>query len=437
MTKTIHLFGLNHRSADVSVREAFALSDPGCGVRDIIPLDGDVHEALILSTCNRVEILAVGEGGAVRQRVLDCWARRSGRSCSELTPHVYEHEGIEAVTHLFRVASGLDSLVLGEPQILGQMKDAYRKALAENASRVILNRLMHKAFMTAKRVRTETGVASSAVSVSYAAVSLARRIFGDLKDKNVLVVGAGEMAELAAVHLAEGQGARLSFTNRTLERAVILAARFKGTAYPFESLAERLAEVDIVISSTGAPEPVIGLEIMRSVMKKRRSATLFCIDIAVPRDVEESVNQLDGVYLYNIDDLSEVVAAGRAARQEEALKAGDIITDEAERFCAWMQSLGLQRTIGDIVRRTEGIMEEELDRTLRKLGPVSPETEEALRFMVSAMAKKCNHAPITFLKRRFAEEETGMRLVTLARSMFNLDRESVPDDAHLGRKRRS
>ncbi|MCC8194563.1 MAG: glutamyl-tRNA reductase [Deltaproteobacteria bacterium] len=436
MQRTVYLFGLNHRSADVAVREAFALSDPGCRVCDVIPLDEHVTEALVLSTCNRVEILAVGEGKGVRRKVLDSWSATCGRPCSELAPHVYTHEGLAAVRHLFQVASGLDSLVLGEPQILGQLKDAYRKAVDEKSSKVVLNRLLHKAFMTAKRVRTETGVASSAVSVSYAAVSLARRIFGDLRDKNVLVVGAGEMAELAATHLAEGQGARINFTNRTYERAVVLAERFKGAAYPFDALAQYLEEADIVITSTGAPEPVVRLDMMRPVMKKRRNKPLFFIDIAVPRDVEEAVTELDEIYLYNIDDLSEVVAANRAARREEARKAEEIIDEEAERFCLWMRSLGLQATIADIVHRTESILEEEVERTLRRIGPVPAETGEALRQMASSMAKKLNHAPVTYLKRRYAEEETGMRFVTLARAMFDLDDETVPDDAHLGRKRR-
>lgn len=436
MERSVFLFGLNHRSADVAIREAFALSDPACRVCDVVPLDAEIPEALVLSTCNRVEILVVGEGSAVRRKVLEGWAGKCGHSCDTLAPHVYMHEGAEAVAHLFRVASGLDSLVLGEPQILGQLKDAYRKALEEKSSKAILNRLLHKAFMTAKRVRTETGVASSAVSVSYAAVSLARRIFGDLRGKTVLVVGAGEMAELAAAHLAEGQGARLAFTNRTYERALALAARFKGSAFVFEALPKRLEEADIVISSTGASEPVITLAMMRPVMKKRRDNPLFCIDIAVPRDVEDAVNTLDAVYLYNIDDLSEVVEANRAARREEALKAEDIIIDEAGRFCAWMDSLGLQGTIADIVRRSESIMEEELEKTLRRIGPVPPETADALRQMATAMAKKMNHDPITYLKRRYTEEETGMRLVTLARSLFNLDKEQAPDDAHLGRKKR-
>lgn len=437
MKRSIHLFGLNHRSADVSIREAFALADPTCRVCDVIPLDDDICEAFILSTCNRVEVLTVCRNGDAREKVLGLWAAQCGRRCTELAPHIYAYEGREAVSHLFSVASGLDSLVLGEPQILGQLKDAYRKCLEEKTAKVVLSRLLHKAFMTAKRVRTETGVASSAVSISYAAVSLARRIFGDLRNKPVLVIGAGEMAELAATHLAEGQGACISVTNRTHERAVALAARFQGNAVPYENLAEHLAAADIVITSTGAPEPVITCDVMRPVMKARRDRALFLIDIAVPRDVADAVNTLDNVYLYNIDDLSEVAEAGRVARREEAAKAAVIIGEEAERFCAWLDSLGLQKTIADIVRRADDIMSAELEKTLRRIGPVSEETEAALRRMLAASAKKLNHDPITFLKRRFAEEEAGMRFVTLARSMFNLDNESVPNDTHLGRKRKA
>lgn len=435
MKRSIHLFGLNHRSADVAIREAFALSDAGCGICDVVPLDDDICEAFILSTCNRVEIITVCRNGGAPEKVLTLWAGKCGKQPEELSPHVYVYDGCEAVTHLFSVAAGLDSLVLGEPQILGQLKDAYRKALGEKSAKVVLNRLLHKAFMTAKRVRTETGVASGAVSVSYAAVSLARRIFGDLNDKSVLVVGAGEMAELAAAHLVEGRGASLRVTNRTRERAVALAARFNGGALPFDALAAHLAEADIVIASTGATEPIITAETMRAVMKSRRDKPLFLIDIAVPRDIEDGVNDIDNVYLYNIDDLAEVVEAGRAARREEAVKARGIIVEEAERFCTWLDSLDLQGTIADIVRRSESIMAEELEKTLRRIGPVPEEMNSALRQMIFSTAKKLNHAPITFLKRRFVEEDAGMRFVTLARSMFNLDNESVPDDAHLGRKR--
>jgi glutamyl-tRNA reductase len=437
MEKNIYLVGLNHQCADVAVRESYALSDASCTICEIIPLDADIEEAFVLSTCNRVEIAVVGrECRAVREKVIAAWAAKCGKEYEDLAPHVYMHENIEAVMHLFSVASGLDSLVLGEPQILGQLKDSYRKALDEKSAKVILNRLLHKAFMTAKRVHTETGVASNAVSVSYAAVSLAKRIFGNLAGKNVLVIGAGEMAELAAAHLAEGQGARIAVTNGTHERAVALAARFGGEALPFEELFTHIAAVDIVITSTGATDPVITLDLMRPVMKGRRSRPLFIIDIAVPRDVEDAVNALDDVYLYNIDDLAEVVEANRAARREEAGKAKGIVAEEAERFCTWMDSLDLQGTIADIVHRAENIVDEELAKTLRRLGPLPAETEEALRQMTAAMAKKMNHAPISYLKRRYAEEN-GMRFVTFARSMFNLDDETVPEDAHFGRKRKS
>lgn len=436
MERTIHLLGLNHRSADVSIRETFALSDAECRICDVIPLDDDICEVLLLSTCNRVEIVAVGRNGRAKRKLLELWAERCGRPYHELEPHVYAYQGCEAVTHLFKVASGLDSLVLGEPQILGQLKDAYRKALEERSAKVILNRLLHKSFMTAKRVRTETGVAASAVSISYAAVSLAKHIFGELQGKNVVVVGAGEMAELAAAHLVEGQGARFSVLNRTHERAVALAARFGGEALPFEELEASLADADIVIASTGAPDPVITLPMMRAVMKRRRDRPLFLIDIAVPRDIEEAVNDLDGVYLYNIDDLAEVAEAGRAARREEAVKAEALIVEEAQRFCDWLDTLDLQGTIADFVHRSENIMAEELEKTLRRIGPVSEETEAALKQMLTAIGKKIHHDPIAFLKRRFAEEEAGMRFVTLTRAMFNLDGEFVPQNAHIGRKRR-
>lgn len=437
MKKTLYIVGLNHRCADVAFRERFALSDTSCSLRDIIPLDADIEEALVLSTCNRVEIIVVGrEGADVREKVLSLWTAKCGRECSELAPHIYERTDFFAVEHLFNVASGLDSLVLGEPQILGQLKDAYRRALAEKSAKVILNRLLHKAFMTAKRVRSETGVSSNAVSVSYAAVSLARKIFGDLAGKKVLVIGAGEMAELAAAHLAEGQGAKIAVTNRTRERAVALSARFGGEALPFDGLFAHIAASDIVITSTGAPRPLVTLEKMRPVMKERRSRPLFLIDIAVPRDVEDSVNTLDDVYLYNIDDLAEVVEANRAARREEAGKAKEIVAEEAERFCTWMDSLDLQSTIADIVHRAENILNEELAKTLRRLGPLPEETEEALRHMAAAMVKKLNHAPIAYLKRRFPEED-GMRFVTLARAMFDLDEETVYEDAHIGRKRKT
>ncbi len=434
MDRSIHLIGLNHRSADVAVRECFALPDAACADGWSIVPDGDISESLVLSTCNRVEILLVGRGEEVWRKALFLWAARCGKPADALLPHLYRHADAAAVEHLFSVAAGLDSLVLGEPQILGQLKDAYRRAVAEKTAKVILNRLLHKAFMTAKRVRSETAVSSSAVSVSYAAVSLAKRIFGELRNRTALVVGAGEMAELAAVHLAEGQGARIAVTNRTHERAVALASRFGGRALPFAHLEDHLAEADIVITSTGATEPVIRCETMRVVMRRRRHRPVFLIDIAVPRDVEHTVNTLDNVYLYNIDDLAEVAEAGRAARRDEAVRAAAIVREETERFCAWMRSLGLHATIADLMRRSESIAREELDKTLRRIGPVDADTEAALCQMLAAVIKKLHHDPITYLKRRFDEEDAGMRSLDLARRLFNLNDDAVPAGAHAGRR---
>ncbi len=436
MDRNIYLIGLNHRSADVSVRECFALPEDACTEAWDIAPDDDLCESLVLSTCNRVEIVLAGRGSDLPRKALAFWATRCGRTVEELASHSYVHADAEAVSHLFSVAAGLDSLVLGEPQILGQLKDAYRRAVESKSAKVILNRLLHKAFTTAKRVRSETAVSSSAVSVSYAAVSLAKRIFGDLSGRSVLVVGAGEMAELAATHLAEGQGACISVTNRTYERALVLASRFKGQALPFEGLENHLVEADIVISSTGAAEPVITRTAMRAVMKKRRNRPVFLIDIAVPRDIEAEVNNLDNVYLYNIDDLGEVVEAGRAARRGEAVKAEAIVREETERFCAWMRSLDLQATIADLMKRSETIAREELEKTLRRIGPVNAETEEALSQMLAAVIKKLHHDPITYLKRRLDENEAGIRSLDLARHLFNLNGDAVPEGAHAGRKRK-
>ena len=307
MKKEIHLVGLNYKTAPVEVRERFALTDPEILAKGVVPIDSVVRECLILSTCNRVEITTVARGEGAKNHLLRQWATVCGRKVEELTPYVYHYKGSEAVRHLFSVAASLDSMVLGEPQILGQLKDAYRAALEQRNARVILNRLLHKAFSTAKRVRTETAVASSAVSISYAAVELAKRIFEDFGQIKAMLIGAGEMAELAAAHLVNAGIASIRVTNRTYERAVQLASRFNGEAAPFDLLLEHLAEVDIVISSTGAHEPIIRAADMKKVLKERKHRPMFFIDIAVPRDIDPDVNSLDNIYLYDIDDLKEVV----------------------------------------------------------------------------------------------------------------------------------
>ncbi len=423
MNSSIFLIGINHRTAAVEVRERFALTDFCSPETWAIPRGEGISESLILSTCNRVEILAVGDGDRALQYALEHWAKACGGTKEELAPYLYQYQGEQAVRHLFSVASSLDSLVLGEPQILGQLKESYRRAIACQATGAILNRLLHKAFSVAKRVRSETGVASSAVSVSYAAVELARRIFDDMGRHNALILGAGEMAELAALHLKQAGVRRIRVANRTFARAEELAGRLGGEAVPFDELFQQLADTDIVISSTGAPEAIIHEEEMRGVLKKRKHRPMFLIDIAMPRDIEPAVNTLDNVYLYDIDDLKEVVEENLAGRREEAVKARAIVEEETAAFLDWLRSLALQPTIVALVERGHRITEEELARTLRRLGTVDEKTRKALEIMADSLVRRFNHEPISFLKERFHEAqnpEYTLKAVDTVRRVFDL-----------------
>ncbi|MFW5735067.1 MAG: glutamyl-tRNA reductase [Oceanidesulfovibrio sp.] len=454
MNKSLYLVGLNHTTAGVEVRETFGLADclPGRLVepdggaqhaaeeQQVIPVGGPIDELAILSTCNRVEIMAVGEKDACRREVLRRWAAARHSSVDELEPYVYIHEDLAAVRHLFRVACALDSMVLGEPQILGQLKDAYRMAVKAGTTKVILNRLYHKAFSVAKRVRTETAVGSAAVSISYAAVELAKRIFGEMSRQKAMLIGAGEMAELAAQHLVTSGIQDIYVANRTFERARELAQQFEGQAIPFETLFDRLHEVDIVISSTGSPTAVIRAKDVKAVLKKRRNRPMFFIDIAVPRDIDPDVNTLDSVFLYDIDDLKEVVEENIAQRREEAAKATAIVYDEADAFGQWLKSLELQPTIVDLLEQNQAMARKELAKTEKRLvqllgRDVDPEMHDALETLVDSVVKKVLHEPIIFLKRRSAEEESARRYIDTTRRMFNLDDETVPEDAHANRRR--
>lgn len=427
MNKDIYLIGLNHRTAGVDIRESFALTDVGLLENGLLPVAGvqdhdcPTKEAMVLSTCNRVEILAVGCGPAIHETVLSCWAGAKQKKAEDLAPFVYVHKNDEAIKHLFTVASSLDSMVLGEPQILGQLKDAYKNALGLGSTKVILNRLLHRAFSVAKRVRSETGVASSAVSISYAAVELAKRIFGDMSNYKAMLIGAGEMAELAATHLMNSGIKSVWVANRTHERAIELASQYQGLAVPFENLFSQLHEVDIVISSTGSPDAIIRAKDLKGVMKKRKNRPMFFIDIAVPRDIDPDVNGLDNIYLYDIDDLKEVVEENLAQRREEAVKAHGIVDEETSTFGKWLDSLSLQPTIVDLIRRSEGIVNEELLRSRKRLN-LDAEGEKALNAMLCSIVRKLNHEPIDFLKRRF-DEEAGAEYIGMVRRLFNLDKE--------------
>ena len=428
MASELYLIGLNYRTAGVDIRERFALTNHCSKETWMLPCEGGIKESLILSTCNRVEVLAVGEGD-VPATVLSRWAQARGRKADELARYVYSYTGLEAVRHLFSVASSLDSMVLGEPQILGQLKKAYRAAVTSKATGTVLNSLLHKAFSVAKRVRTETAVASSAVSISYAAVELAKRIFGDMHEHRAMLVGAGEMAELAATHLLQAGIRQLLVANRTLERGQELARQFNGLAVPFDQLIPTLSDVDIIITSTGSLEPILHARDVKDVLKKRRQSPMFFIDIAVPRDIDPDVNGLDNVYLYDIDDLKEVVEENLAARRSEAVKAEAIVAEEVELFAVWMKSLDAQPTIVDLIHRGEHMAQEELARTLRRLGPVDDATREALETLVDALVRKMNHDPIMFLKRGTMSQEGCMPRINLLRRIFRLDGPAGKDHA--------
>jgi len=438
MDKTLFLVGLNHRTAGVDVREKFALTnlvDFEAGLLSTCHL----REVMALSTCNRVEILAIADKATARdvdmpEAIRRYWAERCEGPVDVLRLHTYAHQSLDAVSHLFCVAASLDSMIMGEPQILGQLKGSYRKAVEAGCARVIVNRLLHKAFSVAKRVRTETAIASSAVSISYAAVELAKKIFGDLSGKTALLVGAGEMAELAATHLLTSGIEKLYIANRTYGRAQELAKTMHGEAIFFEDMVERLRDVDIVISSTGSPTAIIRAKDIREVLKKRRNRAMFFIDIAVPRDIDPDVNGLDNVYLYDIDDLKEVVEENMAHRRDEAVKARAIVDLETQAFSTWLNSLALQPTITDLLGRAETVGERELAKTLKRLGNVDDETRAALEVLVASVSHKLLHEPITFLKRRTREEGSSERFIDITRRIFNLDGDPVNEEAHLDRK---
>ena len=420
----IVLIGLNHKTAPVEIREKFALVcvDTRGPLNDLAQLR-PLKESFYLSTCNRMEVLfttaTLDEGiGAVVGLLGDIY----GQTGSALKPYLYTYIDQGAVKHLFRVACSLDSMVVGEPQILGQIKDAYRQATEVKTSGVILNRLLHKSFSVAKRVRTETRIGSSAVSISYAAVELAKKIFQDLKGKVALLIGAGEMAELAAEHLLSRGVERIVVANRTLERSLALARRFNGTTVAWEDLAKELRKVDIIISSTGSPEPILSADQVKKRMRARRNRPLFFIDIAVPRDIDPKVNRIDNVYLYNIDDLQGIVEMNQAERLKEAAQAEHIIAAEALKFDGWMRTLEVVPTIVSLKEKGEQIREAELSKTLGQLDSLSNAEIEAIEVLTASLVNKLLHDPILFLKRTSNRSRKDFYL-DIARKLFHLDKD--------------
>ncbi len=415
----ILLLGVNHRTTPVEVRERIALSQDYESHLELLADIEGVKECYLLSTCNRVELLVVVESGAeIRQRLTD-FLFGEEVSVEEAAEYLYVYEGSEAVRHIFLVAGSLDSMVVGEAQILGQLKEAYRFATGMGTTGTILNKLLHKSFTVAKRVRSETGIGASAVSISSAAVELAKKIFGSLEDKSVLLVGAGEMAELAAEHLV-GHGVHsVNVANRTLARAEELAEKFSGCACSMEELSTRLASADIIISSTGAPGLVIRQDDVSSAIKGR-TAPLFLIDIAVPRDIDEGVGALDGVYLYDIDDLSEVVAANQQERQREAITAQGIVDEETAKFTHYIETLSIKPTILELRSSMEAMFLAELRKVFAKSAVAATEAE-LLEVAARSISAKVLHRPMQYLKSPSCTGRKDMTLrVNTVREIFGL-----------------
>jgi len=415
--------GLSHRNAPVELREQLAVDEDKLRelLRDVAAT-GVVREALILSTCNRVEVYAIADvPGEARTATFRQLCRHRGVEPASVETVLYTHADGEAVRHAFRVASSLDSMMIGEPQILGQVKDAF--ALAQSCETVgpALHTLFTQAFTVAKKVRTETEIARHAVSVSFAAVELAKKIFAGLDGKAVLLVGAGKMSELAARHLIEQGAFPLYVANRTWARAQELARALAGTAVPFDELATALATVDIVITSTGAPEPVIRREFVQPLVHGRRGRPLFFIDIAVPRDVEDSVNTLDGVYCYDIDDRKQVVDANIRERLREAHRAEALVEREVAKFLARLGDVEVIPTIVSLRERLEIIRSGEVKRTLARLPGATPETREAIEALSAAIVNKILHAPITKL-RESSRAGSPRSWLELVHELFGLGR---------------
>jgi glutamyl-tRNA reductase len=394
----IVVVGLSHKTAPLEVREALAFAKEGL-VEALGRLRSEVGlaEAMVLSTCNRVEIYGRANE-AVAPALVSFLADYHRRPAGELDPFLYRLEGEQAVRHAFRVAASLDSMVLGEPQILGQVKEAYQAAEKAGALGSVLNALRNRSIAAAKRARTETGIGENAVSVSYVAVELARKIFGALQDRSVLLVGAGKMSELAARHLVRSGARATVLGGRTFEKAEQLAAALGGTAAPFESLRAELMKADIVISGTGAPGIVIRAEDIQAASVGRRGRPLFLIDIAVPRDIDPEAAKLSGVFLYDLDDLKSVAEANLRERQKEAAAAEALVEREVNEFLEWRRSLEVVPVLVELRRRADEIRRAEVEKARKRLGPMTPEQEEALEAMTSAIVNKLLHAPTVHLK---------------------------------------
>ncbi len=416
------VLGINHKSAPVELREKVSLDDERCGqVSEHLLDETAITEVVPLSTCNRTEVYVVSSRPEVgRREIVTSLARATGVDQSDLEDCIYFHEGAETVDHLYRVVASLDSMVMGEAQILGQVKEAYRAAHRHQTTSVLLNRLFRHALEVGKRVRTDTRIGENPVSVSSVAVDMVKKVYDDLEGRTAMLLGAGKMSELTAKHLASHGVSRFLVSNRTFNRAEEMAEKFEGEPVPFDDLASYLSRADIVISSTGAPHYVLRRGEVERALRQRHNKPIFFIDIAVPRDIDPGVNSVYNAFLYDIDDLNEVAAANAAERGKEARKAEKIIREEVGGFGEWVASLDATPTIAALREQAETIKEEELRKALRKIDSLSEKEVNRVETMASAIVNKILHSPTVELKKA-ANERGGYMYVESIRRLFGLN----------------
>ncbi len=427
MSDELVVVGLSHHTAPVALRERLSVPAEAAPdeLREVLETHA-LNEGVLVSTCNRVELYGAGPDAEAGVRCLREYLDQRGHP-DPVQSHLYERRGEDAVRHVFRVAASLDSMVVGEPQILGQVKHAYEMAHEAGSVGTLLGRCLTRAFAVAKRVRSETEIAAGTVSVSSIACDLASKIFGDLEGRRTLLLGAGEMGEAAARALA-GRGVHLVVINRSPEKAVRLARESNGEARGYEHLASELVAADVVISSTSAKRFVLTRDLMKDVVKARRRRPLFLIDIAVPRDVDPRVGELPSVFLYDVDDLSQVADQNLAHRKQEVEAAAAIVEAEVEAFEHWRRTLDLTPTIVALRKHFTRVVKEELARTVPRLGELSPKERKSLDKMCQAMVNKLLHRPLTQLKDG-VEDGEGPALIDATRRLFDLPDAAAPDTA--------
>jgi glutamyl-tRNA reductase len=420
---SIVLVGINHKTAPVEVRELLAFSDRACteGLPRLV--DGEVvREGLIVSTCNRVEILSAIttdqlESGT--QRIAEFLDAARNLPPGFLSDHLYSHTDENAIRHIFRVASSLDSMVVGEPQVLGQVRHAYSLAVEAGTAGRVLNRLVHHTFHVAKRVRSETGIASSAVSISYMAVELGKKIFDSLRGRVVMLIGAGEMAELSARHLVNAGATRVLIVNRTKESAERLAEEFKGLAVPFEQLSQSLSEADVVICSTGAPDYVVTADMVRSATEQKRNRPTCIIDISVPRNVDPAVGKVPNVFVFDIDDLESVITSNIREREREAERAELIVQSEVMQFQQSLRAMDIGPTIGALRQKLQQVARAEMERQRKRLGSLTPDQEAAIEALLMSTVNKISHPVLNQMRRSY--ELSDSETVQALRDIFGLE----------------